>query len=253
MPARKTIGRAKRKGRCWTCRRSGRRRLASEHWENPSGDDCPCRILMPKTTLFTPAKGVKRFIANWTNSTLTTFQPPGGRFALERSHPLAHRTIQGSRPGKAWHQFSIQSERGRRWWGGGGAFEVSARKLSAAGWWRAAVAAAALPALGGLRASDSEPPGFHLETAACRRRRAALEPVDPTTINVKLQLSDISFHDTLNAVVLVADHPIKYSVEDYAVVFRPNRFRGGTADCLKCGFSGWTRTHFMRGCKMCPR
>lgn len=45
------------------------------------------------------------------------------------------------------------------------------------------------------------------------------EPVDPSTINVRLTLSDVSLLDALNAIVLVADHPIKYSVEDYGVVF----------------------------------
>jgi Tfp pilus assembly protein PilF len=43
--------------------------------------------------------------------------------------------------------------------------------------------------------------------------------VDPSTINVKLDLNNISLQDLLDAIVLVADHPIKYSVEDYAVVF----------------------------------
>ncbi len=47
----------------------------------------------------------------------------------------------------------------------------------------------------------------------------APETADATTINVQLTLNDISFHDLLNAVVLVADHPIKYSVEDYGVIF----------------------------------
>ncbi|MGB8370591.1 MAG: tetratricopeptide repeat protein [Limisphaerales bacterium] len=45
------------------------------------------------------------------------------------------------------------------------------------------------------------------------------EPVDASSINVKLTLSDVRLADVLDAIVLVADHPIKYSVEDYAIVF----------------------------------
>ena len=47
----------------------------------------------------------------------------------------------------------------------------------------------------------------------------APETVDPKTITVKLALSNVSLHQLLDAVVLIADHPIKYSVERYAVVF----------------------------------
>jgi type II secretory pathway component GspD/PulD (secretin) len=43
--------------------------------------------------------------------------------------------------------------------------------------------------------------------------------VDASSINVKLTLSDVRLADVLDAIVLVADHPIKYSVEDYAIVF----------------------------------
>ncbi|MGA2241556.1 MAG: tetratricopeptide repeat protein [Verrucomicrobiota bacterium] len=45
------------------------------------------------------------------------------------------------------------------------------------------------------------------------------ESVDASSINVKLTLSDVRLADVLDAIVLVADHPIKYSVEDYAIVF----------------------------------
>ena len=45
------------------------------------------------------------------------------------------------------------------------------------------------------------------------------EAVDASSINVKLTLSDVRLADVLDAIVLVADHPIKYSVEDYAIVF----------------------------------
>jgi tetratricopeptide (TPR) repeat protein len=45
------------------------------------------------------------------------------------------------------------------------------------------------------------------------------ESPDASSINVKLTLSDVRLVDVLDAIVLVADHPIKYSVEDYAIVF----------------------------------
>jgi len=45
------------------------------------------------------------------------------------------------------------------------------------------------------------------------------EAVDASTINVKMAIGDVSFQQLLDAVVQIADHPIKYSVEDYGVVF----------------------------------
>jgi hypothetical protein len=45
------------------------------------------------------------------------------------------------------------------------------------------------------------------------------ETIDPSTINVKLTLNDVSLQDALNAIVIMADRPIKYSVEDWGVVF----------------------------------
>ena len=44
---------------------------------------------------------------------------------------------------------------------------------------------------------------------------------DPNNTNVKLVMKDASLHDALNAVVMVADRPIRYTVEDYAVVISP--------------------------------
>jgi type II secretory pathway component GspD/PulD (secretin)/beta-lactamase regulating signal transducer with metallopeptidase domain len=49
----------------------------------------------------------------------------------------------------------------------------------------------------------------------------APEMVDPSNINVKLMMSDISLHEVLDAVVMVADRPVKYSVLDYGVVITP--------------------------------
>ncbi len=50
---------------------------------------------------------------------------------------------------------------------------------------------------------------------------AAPETVDLNTINVKLVVNDVSLHEVLDAVMLVADRPIRYTVEDYAVVISP--------------------------------
>jgi type II secretory pathway component GspD/PulD (secretin) len=43
--------------------------------------------------------------------------------------------------------------------------------------------------------------------------------VDASSINVKLTLSDVRLADVLDAIVLVADHPIKYTVLDNGIVF----------------------------------
>ncbi|HUA65757.1 MAG TPA: hypothetical protein VME24_07915 [Alphaproteobacteria bacterium] len=45
------------------------------------------------------------------------------------------------------------------------------------------------------------------------------QPADPTQININLSLDNVSLVDALNAICLVSDHPIKYSVEDYGIVF----------------------------------
>jgi hypothetical protein len=51
----------------------------------------------------------------------------------------------------------------------------------------------------------------------------AVESVDISTvmINFNLPLRNVNMKDVLDAIVKVADHPIEYSVEDYAVVFSP--------------------------------
>jgi beta-lactamase regulating signal transducer with metallopeptidase domain len=43
--------------------------------------------------------------------------------------------------------------------------------------------------------------------------------VDPSSINVKLTLTDIRLADLLDAILLAADHPIKYSILDDGIVF----------------------------------
>ncbi|HUA66486.1 MAG TPA: M56 family metallopeptidase [Alphaproteobacteria bacterium] len=45
------------------------------------------------------------------------------------------------------------------------------------------------------------------------------DAASPAQININLKLNNVSLQDDLNAIVLVADHPIKYSVEDYGIVF----------------------------------
>jgi general secretion pathway protein D len=77
----------------------------------------------------------------------------------------------------------------------------------------AAAASAAITPAGGILTID---PATGLPVAA---PTAGGESVDASSINVKLTLSDVRLADVLDAIVLVADHPIKYSVEDYAIVF----------------------------------
>jgi len=43
--------------------------------------------------------------------------------------------------------------------------------------------------------------------------------LDPDKINIKLEMKDVSLGNLLDAIMLVADHPIKYSIEDYGIVF----------------------------------
>jgi hypothetical protein len=77
----------------------------------------------------------------------------------------------------------------------------------------AAAAPAAVTSAGGTTTID---PATGLPVAA---PTGGGESVDASSINVKLTLSDVRLADVLDAIVLVADHPIKYSVEDYAIVF----------------------------------
>ena len=49
----------------------------------------------------------------------------------------------------------------------------------------------------------------------------ATATVDASTINVKLIMKNVLLHDLLDAIVRGADKPIKYTVEDYAVVISP--------------------------------
>src|SRR5208282_4325877 len=48
---------------------------------------------------------------------------------------------------------------------------------------------------------------------------AGVEAVDASSINVKLTLTNICLADLLDAIVLVADHPIQYSILDDGIDF----------------------------------
>jgi len=50
---------------------------------------------------------------------------------------------------------------------------------------------------------------------------APSEQVDVGSTIIKLTLTDVRLADVLDAIVLVADRPIQYSIQDYAVVFSP--------------------------------
>jgi hypothetical protein len=60
---------------------------------------------------------------------------------------------------------------------------------------------------------------------------AAVENVDMSSVSIRfnLPLRNVSLKDVLNAIVKVADRPIEYTVEDYAVVFSPKALPGGTS------------------------
>ena len=63
---------------------------------------------------------------------------------------------------------------------------------------------------------------FHPNAPAASAATASAgsgEAVDAGSINVKLTLTDMRLADVLDAIVLAADHPIKYSVLDYGIVF----------------------------------
>jgi tetratricopeptide (TPR) repeat protein len=77
----------------------------------------------------------------------------------------------------------------------------------------AAAASAVITLAGGTTTID---PATGLPVAA---PTGGGESVDASSINIKLTLTDVRLADVLDAIVLVADHPIKYSVEDYAIVF----------------------------------
>ncbi|HTV43640.1 MAG TPA: hypothetical protein VMF08_23955 [Candidatus Sulfotelmatobacter sp.] len=77
---------------------------------------------------------------------------------------------------------------------------------------------AAIPGQEGLR--GGAPQTINPQTGLPEQAStSAPQPADPTQITINLSLKDVSLVDVLNAICLVSDHPIKYSVEDYGIVF----------------------------------
>jgi hypothetical protein len=73
------------------------------------------------------------------------------------------------------------------------------------------------------------------------------EQVDLSTVCIKinLPLTDVRLVDVLDAVVKVADHPIKYSVEDYGVVFSPRGVESARNEASGFAFPGGTPGLFL--------
>src|SRR5208282_5982614 len=67
-----------------------------------------------------------------------------------------------------------------------------------------------------LRDPDKKGINFTFQTnapaASAANASAGVEAVDASSINVKLTLTNICLADLLDAIVLVADHPIQYSI-----------------------------------------
>ena len=78
-----------------------------------------------------------------------------------------------------------------------------------------AVAVEAFPGAGGGAAVVN--PATGLPEAPAPAAGGEATPVDQVVI--KLNLTDVRLADLLDAIVMVADHPIKYSVLDYGIVF----------------------------------
>ena len=71
---------------------------------------------------------------------------------------------------------------------------------------------------------------------------APAEAVDMNAISIRIvpALNDVRLVDVLDAVVKVADHPIKYTVEDYGVVFTPKGYDSVHRDEAGFSFPGGT-------------
>ena len=74
-----------------------------------------------------------------------------------------------------------------------------------------------------LRDPDKKGINFTFQTNATAASAATASPdgeaVDASSINVKLTLTNMRLADLLDAIVLAADHPIKYSIQDDGIVF----------------------------------
>jgi hypothetical protein len=76
----------------------------------------------------------------------------------------------------------------------------------------------------------------------------APEQVDLSAVSVRIKppLNDVRLLDVLNVVVKVADRPIKYSLEDYGVVFSPRGLEAGhQPDVVAFSFPGGTPVQFL--------
>jgi hypothetical protein len=73
------------------------------------------------------------------------------------------------------------------------------------------------------------------------------EQVDLSAITIKINpaLTDVRLADVLDAVVKVADRPIKYSVEDYGVVFSPRGVEPARNEVTSFAFPGGTPRQFL--------
>jgi hypothetical protein len=73
------------------------------------------------------------------------------------------------------------------------------------------------------------------------------EQVDLNAVAIKINpaLSDVRLVDVLDAVVKVADRPIKYSVEDYGVVFSPRGAEAARNEAISFVFPGGTPSQFL--------
>jgi hypothetical protein len=73
------------------------------------------------------------------------------------------------------------------------------------------------------------------------------EQVDLSAVSIKINpaLTDIRLVDVLDAVVKVADRPIKYSVEDYGVVFSPRGVEPARSEATGFSFPGGTPSQFL--------
>jgi hypothetical protein len=73
------------------------------------------------------------------------------------------------------------------------------------------------------------------------------EQVDLSAISIKINppLTDVRLVDVLDAVVKVADRPIKYSVEDYGVVFSPRGVEPARHEVTSFAFPGGTPNDFL--------
>jgi hypothetical protein len=76
---------------------------------------------------------------------------------------------------------------------------------------------------------------------------APQEAVDVGAITIKIHppLNDVRLLDVLDVVVKVADHPIKYTVEDYGVVFSPRGSEPARKDESVFSFPGGTPNEFL--------